>query len=293
MATTLASLSRCAFDVAAPLCWGVFAASLPLLLLLHLSQMLPRNSLQFLAAPFKADNAAPELTRVGCLLHSSTAFPRVQVPPLRRHSLVWLSQAPQPALAGESSVVDKWHADGNPFVVCRQRGQGDLLALGFCLPAPGQRPRRIGVNSRSGEIVRLARPPSLGEIAAILRSRASAAEQLAAAGKFTILSDAAAKAGLDPRVFGSWMWQALTGGSHVNESSDLDVLIDVSTASDAGRAADFLQGAAADYPFVVDGELSISGLGEVHWREYLNGEPDVLVKSIDAVRMFPRDELWK
>lgn len=270
--------------------------------------------MQILAALCKAGNRAPELKRVGYSLYSSTAFHHVPLTPLRRHSLVWLSHAPQPALAGEATDVDQWHADGYPFVVCRQRDEGDLLSLGFCLPAPGRRPRRIGVNSRPVEILRVARPPWLKDVATgafepdtacrggcanrpsgvqavgTTASTINCRDQVAA---LIRLSDAAAKACLDVRVFGSWMWQALTGGLHVNESSDLDVLIDVSTASDAGRAADFLQGAAADCPFVVDGELSISGLGEFHWREYLKGEPEVLVKSVDAVRMLPREDLWK
>ena len=89
------------------------------------------------------------------------------------------------------------------------------------------------------------------------------------------------------------MWQALAGGSYVNASSDLDVLIDVADAAGADRAADFLQRAAAECPFKLDGELSLPGLGEVHWREYLNGEPAILVKSLHAVRLVRREELWK
>ena len=112
-------------------------------------------------------------------------------------------------------------------------------------------------------------------------------------GSFARLSDAASKAELDVRVFGSWMWQTLTGGSYVNAASDLDVLIDVADAAGADQAADFLRREAAECPFKLDGELSFSGLGEVHWREYLNGEPVILVKSIATVRMVRREELWK
>ncbi len=196
-------------------------------------------------------------------------------------------------MAGEASVVDQWQADGNPFVVCRQRGGVDHISLGFCLPAPGRRPRRIGATSRPGEIVRTARPPSLKDVATTAFKPGKTASTINHTAALLRLSDGAAKAGLELRVFGSWMWQALTGGSHVSGSSDLDVLIDVSTSADADRAADFLQNSAADSPFVLDGELSIPGLGEFHWREYLKGEPEVLVKSIDAVRMLPREDLWK
>lgn len=200
---------------------------------------------------------------------------------LRRHELVWLSRTPRPAVTGDASAVDRWHAAGNPFVVCRQRGGADSVPLGFCEASPGRRPRRIAAHSRREEIARTARPPSLGEVAALQPET------------FARLSDAAAEAGLDIRVFGSWMWQTLTGGPYASASSDLDVLIDVSGADGAGRAVDFLKREAAECAFKLDGELSFSGLGEAHWREYLNGEPMVLVKSINAVRMVAREELWK
>ena len=129
--------------------------------------------------------------------------------------------------------------------------------------------------------MRLDRPPSLEEVAALQPTT------------FARLSDAASKAGLDVRVFGSWMWQTLAGGSYVGQSSDLDVLVDVADAAGADRAADFLQREEAGCQFKLDGELSFPGFGETHWREYLNGEPAILVKSINTVRMVRREELWK
>jgi phosphoribosyl-dephospho-CoA transferase len=193
--------------------------------------------------------------------------------------LVWLSHVPRPDLDENASVVEKWHADGNPFVVCRQREEAGHLSLGFCLAASGQRPRRLAVHAIPDHIVNIARPPSLEEVAALQP------------GTFARLSNEAADAGLDIRVFGSWMWQMLAGGSHVNASSDLDVLIDVPDAAGAERAADFLQREAAECPFKLDGELSFPVLGEVHWREYLAGKPMILVKSLDTIRMVRREEL--
>jgi phosphoribosyl-dephospho-CoA transferase len=180
-------------------------------------------------------------------------------------------------LAGDTPAVDRWHAEGNPFVVCRQRGGQDLLSLGFCLATPGQRPRRVAVHAGHDQILRTARPPALTELPP----------------PFASLSDAAVDADLDVRVFGSWMWQTLTGAPHVTEASDLDVLIDVSTAAEADRAATFLEAASEDSLFRVDGELSIPGLGEVHWREYLNRTPELLLKSLVTVRMIRRGDLWE
>ena len=179
---------------------------------------------------------------------------------IRRHALVWLSHAPRPDVTGDASVVDRWHAEGNPFVVCRWRGEKDSLSLGFCLASQELRLRRIAAYSQPEEILRVDRPPSLGEVAALQPDT------------FARLSDAASKEGLDIRVFGSWMWQTLAG---------------------AKRAASFLQREGVECPFKLDGELSFSGLGEVHWREYFNGAPSILVKSITTVRMVRREELWK
>ncbi len=201
--------------------------------------------------------------------------------------LVWLSRAPLPDLSRDTAVVERWHADGNPFVVCRQRGDDDHLSLGFCLATPGVRPRRIAVKARLEDILRAARPPLLEEVVA------SQSNPPAIVGAFVLLSHAVADAGLVVRVFGSWMWQALTGGLHVSDSSDLDVLVDVADADAAELATDILQRLAPDCPFKIDGELSLPGLGEVHWQEYRNGEPLILLKSINAIRMVRREDLWK
>jgi phosphoribosyl-dephospho-CoA transferase len=237
--------------------------------------------------------------------------------PLRRHALVWLSQAPVPDLAGDASGVDQWQEAGNPFIVCRRRGADAELSLGFCLPTPGLRPRRIAVQAGHDRIVRIAHPPALEDVAAAHEplegsavdcrggcvSRPSSGQAFGpAATKWSFrdqvaelirLSAAFAEADLDVRVFGSWMWQALTGDPHVSPDSDLDVLIDVSTAAAADRAAAFLQAASGYSGLKVDGELSVPKIGEVHWREYLSGRKELLLKSLAGVRMIRRADLWK
>ncbi|CAN5672283.1 hypothetical protein BH09VER1_BH09VER1_01930 [soil metagenome] len=105
------------------------------------------------------------------------------------------------------------------------------------------------------------------------------------------LSKSALEAELKIHVFGSWMWQMLSGDRHVNGSSDLDVLIDVADESEADRAANFLAEAAGSLK--IDGELSLAGRGEVNWREYFDNHPEILLKSIGSVRIVPRRDLWK
>jgi phosphoribosyl-dephospho-CoA transferase len=206
---------------------------------------------------------------------------------LRRHALVRLSQAPETGNDTDRALADRWQAAGRPFVVSRRRSEEDAVALGFCVADdryPEVRPRRVAARTDPRHVVDVARPPRLDEIA-----RCAAA--LAHAASFSRLASAAERAGLDIRVYGSWMWQALTGERHVRAESDLDVLIDVADADEAERVAAFLEREEASLAFKLDGELSFAGLGEVHWREYRQGKAEVLLKSVDALRLMPRGEL--
>lgn len=206
---------------------------------------------------------------------------------LRRHALVWLSQTPEADDESQRALADQWHAGGKPFVVCRRRGDRDGLALGFCAPheeTPELRPRRVAAHALAQHVVRVAQPPALEQVA---RCRPAADHGRS----FARLGAGAARAGLDVRVFGSWMWQSLTGDRHVRPSSDLDVLIEVSGQRAADCAAAFLADEEPELPFKLDGELSFPGLGEVHWREYREGAPEILLKSVDTVRLIRREEL--
>jgi phosphoribosyl-dephospho-CoA transferase len=211
---------------------------------------------------------------------------------LRRHALVWLSQAPQADDGlddgSDGALAEKWHALDRPFVICRRRGERDELSLGFCVvheKFPEIRPRRVGARTLAAHVVRTARPPTLAEVA-------RCGPALDHAASFRQLTDEAARAGLDLRVYGSWMWQALTGEGHVRPTSDLDLVLDVAGPREAVEAAAFLARQEATLPFKLDGELSFAGRGEVQWREFLLSAPEVLVKAVDSVRMMRRADLW-
>ena len=206
---------------------------------------------------------------------------------LRRHTLVRLSQAPETGNDTDRALGDRWQAAGRPFVVSRRRAEQDAVTLGFCVVDeryPELRPRRVAARTDPHHVMDVARPPRLDEIARCPAARAYAAS-------FARLEKAAERAGLDIRVYGSWMWQALTGERHVRETSDLDLVVDVANGGAADRVAAFLEQEEAGLAFRLDGELSFAGLGEVHWREYRQGKAEVLLKSVDALRLMPRAEL--
>jgi phosphoribosyl-dephospho-CoA transferase len=206
---------------------------------------------------------------------------------LRRHTLVWLSQVPDAETDVDRERATRWQTTHRPFVVTRRRSEGRDVGLGFCTTDerhPQLRPRRVAAQIDARHVVDNARPPSLEAIA-----RCPAAERHAHS--FLLLMAAAAQAHLDIRVYGSWMWQALTGEQHVHESSDLDVVIDVAGTDAADRASAFLDREETNLAFKIDGELSFVGLGEVSWREYRQGAPEILLKSVDSMCLIARTEL--
>lgn len=205
---------------------------------------------------------------------------------LRRHALLRLSQAPQAGTDTDRLLAERWQAAGRPFVVARGSGDPDTVALGFCAVDarhPELRPRRVAVRTDPRHVIDVARPPALDEIA-----RCPAAHAVAPLAR---LAAAAVEEAIDIRVYGSWMWQALTGEAHVRDTSDLDVLVDVSGKEQADRATGFLARQEAALGLTLDGELSFAGLGEVHWRDYRQGKAEVLVKAIDSMCLMPRAEL--
>lgn len=208
---------------------------------------------------------------------------------LRRHTLVWLSQAPDAETDDDRARAAAWHSAGRPFVVTRRRNDGNEIGLGFCTTDPSHpelRPRRVAARTDPAHIVRHARPPRIEEIA-----RCPAATPQAHS--FSRLISAASQARHDIHVYGSWMWQALTGERHVHEGSDLDVVIDAAGLDAALGAAAFLARVEPDLAFRIDGELSFPGRGEVQWRELLQDRDEVLLKSTDSTQLVSRTRLGR
>ncbi|MBP6768809.1 MAG: hypothetical protein KA171_13605 [Reyranella sp.] len=82
---------------------------------------------------------------------------------LRRHTLVWLSQAPRADTEDDRVRAVRWHEAGRPFIVSRRRNDGHEVGLGFCTTDPTHpelRPRRVAALTDPSQIVRTARPPS-------------------------------------------------------------------------------------------------------------------------------------
>ena len=204
---------------------------------------------------------------------------------LRRHSLVRLARPPGSDIEDDARRAIAWQAAGRPFVVARRGDDAAMLRLGFCTVDPRHpdlRPRRVAVRSAAGDVLAVDRPPSL----ALVTAQAAAHPRHAA---LVRLQEAARAEDIELRVYGSWMWQVLTGEPHVHALSDLDLLVDVADRAGADRAADFLSRQEAATGLTLDGELHLSGVGDLSWREWRQGAAEVLVKTLDSLRLVPRN----
>ena len=89
------------------------------------------------------------------------------------------------------------------------------------------------------------------------------------------------------------MWQTLTGEPHVHALSDVDVLLDVADRADAERAAAFLATQEAATGLKLDGELHLAAVGDLSWRELRQDAPEILLKTLDSLRLVGRDALGR
>lgn len=218
--------------------------------------------------------------------------------PLRRHQLVWLdefawyrvlasasvpsgrSQALQTSGYQAADCLAHWAQQRWPLVVTRQPAHtlaglaDDELALG--LPAPACWGRQaISVTAALSGVERQAEFPLAVELGSLLPPMAQAG--------WAALCERLARSGLPARVYGSHGWQRLTGMSYLHAASDIDLLIEVSTAAQADQAGALLLAAEAG-SVRLDGELVFEDGASVAWREWLRfrcGQADrILVKRL-------------
>ncbi len=204
-----------------------------------------------------------------------------------RHRLVHLDPArwgetlaAHPALQAIPVIVD-WVAEGHPLIARRPvcDDTAGLVPLGLPLP-PSLGKQRLAVAVPPDAILSDAPPPLLSDAARCAR----------VAWQVTI----AALLALDPetRCFGSLAWAHLTGLPYLSESSDLDLVWQVSTANDAARRVAALVRIDAEAPMRLDGEIvTPTGLA-VQWREFASDAPEVLAKAANGNRMVARTEMF-
>ncbi|RZI58803.1 MAG: malonate decarboxylase holo-[acyl-carrier-protein] synthase [Rubrivivax sp.] len=208
---------------------------------------------------------------------------------LHRHQLVHLTPAAWERLratardAVERECLTLWASRGLPLVVTQQRcdagGDPDWIAMGLSAPLRWES-RRIGVSVARGEVMFFDEFPAARTVSKLLPSPARVA--------WDTLCRTMLACGVQPRVYGSYGWQALSTMVHVRADSDADLWIGVTDAGQADQIAALLAG--AEIPGLrLDGELVFDGDNAVSWREWLTwrsgGVRSILVKSVGGSRL--------
>ncbi len=204
--------------------------------------------------------------------------------PWRRHDLLRGEPTAWPrVLRSQASFlkipsVARWADSGWPLIVRRRAGGDDpgTVPVGLPLP-PGEGKVRLSfqldpadiagpVSPRTLRVARGDAPPAwLPTVDAVL--------------------GLAAEIGVEPRVFGSLLWQGLTGLAYLSPGSDLDLLWPVEDAATAARVVCGLAAIESASPVRFDGEILLPDGGGVQWREWHRQPSEVLVKNLSGVEL--------
>ena len=208
------------------------------------------------------------------------------LPDLPRHTLVWLRpDASWVALCGSSERrLRAWLDARLPAVVARRQGDEpdpDWVRLGVALP-PSEGKTRLNLAAPLSSIECQRGPLSLREVIE------SCPGNWRDALRHLIVITKAIQ--LEPRVYGSFAWQALTGERYLAPSSDIDLLW---RPRDAAQL-DTLIAALIQWEQVTgrraDGEVLLSNRDAVCWRELASGSSRILVKSDASVALRERSD---
>ncbi|WP_018409905.1 malonate decarboxylase holo-[acyl-carrier-protein] synthase [Methyloversatilis thermotolerans] len=209
---------------------------------------------------------------------------------LRRHDLVWLRAGapiePGPCCVDTADEVAHWRAAGLPLVCARGDGlPGDRVRLGLTLPGIGTR-RRVSLVAARADILRSAAPPPLASLADTLPA--------AFAAPMRALALQCGALGITPRVYGSLLWQWLSGEPCLRADSDIDLLFELDDAAALPALLVLLRNAGS--LMRVDGEVRC-GAHAVAWRELAaaldgNAPRRVLAKSDEGIALLDVGDLW-
>lgn len=209
---------------------------------------------------------------------------------LRRHDLVWLRAGAAVDLTAGSAAaaadVEAWRKAGRPLVSARGDGlSADRLRLGLTLPGTGER-RRVSLTAARTGVERSTPPPPIDTLVDTLPAGHRPSLH-AFAERCTAL-------GITPRVYGSLLWQSLSGEPCLRADSDLDLLFDLDHPAPLPALLALLRN--ADGGLRLDGEIRC-GAHAVAWRELAaaldgRGPRRVLAKTDDGIALIDVAALW-
>lgn len=185
--------------------------------------------------------------------------------------------------------VKEWAGQGWPVMVRRAMDGDDpaMVPIGIPLP-PAAGKLRIGLLVPERAITAHAAPPALRV----------AKDAVPVSWKPTIagLIEIGAEHGVDPRTFGSLLWQHETGLTYLSATSDLDLLWPVADGCDIRALLDGIASVEQAAPVRIDGEVVFADGRAVNWRELWTAIREekvgtVLVKTNGGVSLLGVDGL--
>jgi phosphoribosyl-dephospho-CoA transferase len=202
----------------------------------------------------------------------------------RRHDLVWLmpleGKIPE---RDEDALIYDWIRKERPFVVRRREDSNqDHIPLGF-QRLNSHHKQKISLSVTQDKITKKSQPLQLSEILNILPSSV-----LDGIEKLLLWAH---RIDLQPQIYGSFSWQALTGEPYVTENSDLDLLWHIKRPDHIPALLDYLSLAQRKIPLRIDGEIIFPSHQAVAWRELQMSTQNVLVKTTNRVELISRDRI--
>jgi phosphoribosyl-dephospho-CoA transferase len=222
---------------------------------------------------------------------------------MQRHDLVWPRRGapvePAACCSAHGAALAGWIARGLPLVCARQADatlpvsaapdSAPRVRLGLTLPGTGER-RRVSASAAAHDIARSAPPPLLADLLADLLAELPPAQRA----PLDRLARRATTLGAPPRVYGTLLWQHLSGEACLRPGSDIDLLFDCTPQTDVRALLALLQ-CGADAPRL-DGEVRFADGRAVAWRELAQalsgrGPTRVLAKSDHALELVEAGQL--
>lgn len=191
----------------------------------------------------------------------------------------------RPDLAGVD-LLSHWAQNGWPVMVRRYLASDapEHIPIAVALPRAGGNPS-VALQIRAQDV--------MSGLAPLPLQRAARAAPVSWSATLQRLHTMGAGLGSVPAVYGSLLWQCLTGLTYLHERSDLDLIWRVSDATQAQQLAAAIDACAAQGPMPIDGEFIAAAGVAVNWREFHQCRSQVLVKTLHGVQMFERARLFR
>jgi len=200
---------------------------------------------------------------------------------LRRHDLLCIDPASweqalrlRPQLSADPMIA-RWADNGWPVIVRRYLPTDSANQIPVAISLP---PMPV----KSGAALQFAAGQIKSRVPAVsLRSDITRVPR-SWTGTLQTLLDIGECYESEPALFGSALWQTLTGATYLSESSDLDLTWQVTRYSQAVALGRAIAACADSSPMRIDGEFVLPDGAAVNWREF-HTAPEVMVKTLHRV----------